>query len=391
MQRRRRAIVTSSSSRLRTLRREPENTMRLRLLTFFVAGLTFIAVSVNERTHAQGADRIVLITVDGARTEEIFGGLDLEVLKSTIKEPARVEDSEAYRRYWAATPEERRKKLMPFFWSLVTEHGSIAGDRRAGSAVSLGNRHWFSYPGYSEILLGQPHDAEIKSNDPIRNPYPTVLETIRQRLNVPADKVATFAGWGVFNAIVEHTEGATYVNAGVEDLKLPGDDVRLLNELQRETTTPWDGTRFDAYTFRLAMKHLAAARPRVLYLALDETDDWAHDGRYERVLETFARTDSYFKELWTWLQSQPDYRGQTHVLITTDHGRGHTPKDWRDHGAKVPGSDEVWIAFASPRMAQRGVWRNQPPLSTSQVAATLASWVGVDWNAERPAAGKPIR
>ena len=60
----------------------------------------------------------------------------------------------------------------------------------------------------------------------------------------------------------------------------------------------------------------------MLYLALGETDDWAHDGRYDRVLETYARTDDYLKQLWTWLQSQPEYRGRTHLLITTDHGRG---------------------------------------------------------------------
>ena len=29
-----------------------------------------------------------------------------------------------------------------------------------------------------------------------------------------------------------------------------------------------------------------------MYLALGETDDWAHDGRYDRVLETYARTDA---------------------------------------------------------------------------------------------------
>ena len=39
------------------------------------------------------------------------------------------------------------------------------------------------------------------------------------------------------------------------------------------------------------MAHLRRAQPRVLYLALGETDDWAHDGRYDRVLETYARTD----------------------------------------------------------------------------------------------------
>ncbi len=344
-----------------------------------------------DQQGADAADNVVLITLDGARTEEIFGGLDLDVLKSTLKEGQKFEDNSTYLRFWASSPEKRRHKLLPFFWTLMSEHGSIAGNLRRGSPVALGNGHWFSYPGYAEILLGEPHDADIKSNDALRNPYPTVLETVRERLQLPRDKVATFAGWRVFNEIVEHTEGATFVNAGVESLDGARGDIRLINSLQGEAGTPWEGTRFDAFTFRLAMAHLASARPRVLYLAFTETDDWAHDGRYDKVLEAYARTDMYLQELWTWLQSQPDYRGRTHLLISTDHGRGRTSQTWRDHGAHIEGSNAVWIGFVSPRMMQRGEWRNAPPLSTSQIAATLASWIGVDWNMDHPSAGRPIR
>ena len=109
------------------------------------------------RAAAQ-ADAVVLITLDGARTEEVFGGLDLEVLKSTLKPDAKVEESAAYKKYWAETPDARRRKILPFFWTLVTEQGSIAGKRALGSTSTLGNKKWFSYPGYSEILLGQPFD-----------------------------------------------------------------------------------------------------------------------------------------------------------------------------------------------------------------------------------------
>jgi hypothetical protein len=336
-------------------------------------------------------DNLVLVTLDGVRTEEIFGGLDLAVLESALKKGAAVEQAEAYRRFHAATREERRRRLMPFFWTLVTEHGSIAGDATLGSAVRLKNHHRFSYPGYAEILLGRAHDEVITSNDPIRNPYPTVLEGLREHLGLPPGKVATFASWGVFDAIVEHREGATFANAAVEPVAGGDADTRLLNTLQAEARTPWDGTRFDAFTFRHAMGYLARERPRVLYLAFDETDDWAHDGRYERVLDTLARTDDYLRELWTWLQSQPDYRGRTHLLVTTDHGRGRTPQDWRSHGAKVAGAEDVWIAFVSPRMAQRGPWRSHEALSTSQIAATVASWLGLDWQARHPDAGAPVR
>src|SRR5262245_19624335 len=113
---------------------------------------------------------VVLVTFDGARTQEIFGGLDLEILKAVTKKGT-VEETESYKKYWAPTPEERRAKLMPFFWdTLMRQHGSIAGNRSRGSTVQITNHHRFSYPGYSEILTGQPHDDVIDSNDKKRNP-----------------------------------------------------------------------------------------------------------------------------------------------------------------------------------------------------------------------------
>ena len=315
----------------------------------------------------------------------------LEILKGTLKEGQSLETDPTYQRFWASSPEERRQKMMPFFWgTLMKDHGSIAGNRTLGSRVTLTNRHWFSYPGYAEILLGQAHDGVIKSNDAIRNPHATVLEVLRERLVLPRDGVATFASWGVFNAIAEHAEGTTTIDAGPDE-PLPADpQPRDWAVLQRETLPPWSNVRSDIFTFRFAMRHLETARPRVLYIALDETDDWAHDGRYDRVLDTFARTDKYLEQLWAWLQSQAEYRDRTHILLTTDHGRGDTPATWRDHGAKVTDAENVWIAFASPAMRERGEWRNHAPLTTSQVAATLAKWAGVDWAAIRPGAGRAI-
>src|SRR5207237_431953 len=150
-------------------------------------------------------DHVILVTLDGARTQEIFGGLDAAILKSTLKEGQTVEKSPAYARFWADTREARRQKLMPFLWQLVATEASI----------------------------------------------------------------------GVFNAIAEHQEGATIVNAGIERMGGTDPAMRIVDDLQGEAKPPWDGIRHDAFTFRLAMHHLAVARPRALYIAFDETDDLA--------------------------------------------------------------------------------------------------------------------
>ena len=207
-----------------------------------------------------------------------------------------VDTQPVYRRFWAPTAEARREKLMPFFWgTLMRENGSIAGNRALKSVVHLTNRHWFSYPGYSEILVGAAHDDVIKSNDAVQNPYPTVLEFIQKKIGGSSNDVALFGSWSVFNAIGESRAGALTINAGFEAYASANPAAERLSDLQFQTPTPWDSVRHDVYTTRLALSHLATYRPRVLYLALGETDDWAHDGRYDRVLEAYARSDAYLK------------------------------------------------------------------------------------------------
>jgi hypothetical protein len=270
-------------------------------------------------------------------------------------------------------------------------HGSIAGNTTLNSSATLTNTHRFSYPGYSEILTGEAHDDVIKSNDRVQNPYRTVLEELNARLGLPPGAVAAFGSWSAFNEIVEHTPGTVMVNAGYAPFATSDKTGVELSRLQFETPTPWNSVRHDAYTFGLAMAYFRTQRPRVMYLALGETDDWAHDRRYDRVLETLARTDDYLRQLWSWLDSQPAYRGRTHILITTDHGRGRTPADWNSHGAKVEGAQDVWMAFVSPAFTQRGEWRDHPQIHTNQAAATMARWLGVDWTEGRPGVGRPIR
>jgi hypothetical protein len=308
-----------------------------------------------------------------------------------LSEKQRVEDSDVYKRFWAPTAEARREKLLPFLWTtLLRAHGSIAGNPALGSRVRLTNRHWFSYPGYSEMLVGRAHDDVIKSNDAVQNPSRTVLEFLRERLQVGKDGVAAFTSWDVFNAIAESRAGTLTINAGFEAYDHPDPRIRALSALQFKTPTPWNSVRHDVYTAQFAMAHLATFKPRALYLALGETDDWAHDGRYDRVLEAYVRTDEILRELWTWLEAQPEYRGRTSMLITTDHGRGRGKDGWRHHGEKHAGSQETWMMFVSPHLAARGEWRNHSPLEARQVAATLLHWMGLEWRTFDPQAGPPI-
>jgi hypothetical protein len=352
--------------------------MRARASAWLTLAL-LIALSVEARDpRGSRAPNLVLVTFDGVRVEEMFAGLDAAVLQDVLtRKRRRLEDSDVYRRFWAPTREERRRRLMPFLWgTLLARHGWIAGDRERGSHVRVTNAHRLSYPGYSELLTGHAHDDVIVDNTRLRTPYPSVLERIQRELHLTRHEVAVFSSWDTIGLVAESRPGSLFVNAGPAAYDHPDPVVRRLSEMQFDTPTPWEHVRPDAYTFEFAMAHLREHHPRLLYIALDETDDLAHDGRYEAVLEALHRYDRWLERLWTTLQSDRFYRGHTSVVITVDHGRGHDATGWRDHGPGIEGSQDVWVAVVDPADARRGSQGAGRVLSQRRLAPALAQLMG---------------
>ena len=85
----------------------------MQTLSRTIALALLFVVSVFARVSTQApqapADNVVLITLDGARVEEMFGGMQAGILQSTLREGQRVEDSPTYRRFWAESPQARRE------------------------------------------------------------------------------------------------------------------------------------------------------------------------------------------------------------------------------------------------------------------------------------------
>jgi hypothetical protein len=86
--------------------------MRRLILVLFVSAVGAPA-TFPSAGRAQIPRHAILLTLDGVRTEEIFGGLDRAVLVSLQKEGS-AEETPTYKQYWAPTPEERREKVIPF-------------------------------------------------------------------------------------------------------------------------------------------------------------------------------------------------------------------------------------------------------------------------------------
>ena len=125
---------------------------------------------------AQPAEHVFLITFDGLRWEEVFGG----AVDSMILNPDLTHHPEDIQmRFGAENKETARKKLLPWFWSTLAEQGQLFGNRWEGSKMNCSNSYWFSYPGYNEILTGAS-DPNIDSNDKFYNKNQTVLEWLNE-------------------------------------------------------------------------------------------------------------------------------------------------------------------------------------------------------------------
>jgi hypothetical protein len=86
----------------------------------------------------------------------------------------------------------------------------------------------------------------------------------------------------------------------------------------------------------------------------------------------------------------PDYAGKTSLLITTDHGRGLTGKDWTNHSADTVGAEFIWIGVLGPNIPALGV-RSEIEATQAQIAATIAHLVGQDFRSVSPKAAEPLK
>jgi hypothetical protein len=343
---------------------------------------------------AEGAERkterVVLVTIDGVRQQELFGGIDPVLMGDRrlggVSDPALLR-----RRFWRDTPEQRRVALMPFFWTELAPRGVVLGNRVRGSRFLLKNPHRVSYPGYSEILTGEAL-SQVTGNDPVRIPRETVLEFVQRKLDLSRTQVAVFASWEIFRYIVPHREGAFLTNAGYQAAppELVGPEIDRFNRIQSRMLSPWNSVRHDLVTTTFALQFLRDYEPVLLYVAPGEPDDWGHERRYDRMIESIRFFDDFLRELWQTLQSLDAYRDKTTLIIATDHGRGLGPDDWTSHGRRISGAEDVWLAVVGPDTPALGDAAPAPTFHMSDIAATLLRCFGLDGEEFNPNAGPPI-
>lgn len=333
---------------------------------------------------------IILVTLDGVRIQEVFSGLD-EVIAVHDEQDVYSEIAQARQRYGGATATARREALMPFFWGSLAPQGIVLGNAGLGNHVKVQNQMLWSSPGYAEMLRGRPLPA-VADNSSVRHAQRTALEVAREQLDVPPGQVTEFGSWDGFKLAAASRDDA-FLMVGAYDTVPPGlstPQIDNLAGLRRQVMGLWEEGSNDVLTFRMAQAYLIAQHPRVMWLALVNSDDWAHADRYDRYLEYLHLADSLLADLWNTLQSIDQYRDQTTLIITTDHGRGLQGSDWAEHETTIPGSDDIWMAVIGPDTPDIGEVQEEGTAYQGQVAATMLQFLGIDYHLLSPEAAPPL-
>ena len=357
------------------------------LRRLWLASVVCTSVLAISSASALATRNVILVTLDGLRWQEVFSGADEQLLTNQryVSNTAGLKEQ-----FWAQDPKVRRKILLPFLWTRVAEQGQLYGNRDQQNQVNLSNNVRISYSGYNELLAGHADDKRISRNRKRYNPNITVLEFANRQPGFQG-RVACFGSWYLFPWIINEPRSGVRVNAGLREAVVSplSQHELFLNDLQRQIPAPWHGVRMDAFTHQYALEDLKKYRTRLTFIAFGETDEYAHDGRYDNYLLAAQRNDAMLRELWQWVQSTAGYRNKTTLLITTDHGRG-SGRQWRDHGARVPGSEAVWLAAIGPDSSPHGEVTTATTLTLAQVAATISNLLGLSGFGSEVPVARPI-
>lgn len=328
---------------------------------------------IKDSLLSQSAPNLIIITIDGFRWQEIFGGADPLLINNTEY----TSDTATMKMlYWSESAKERRQKLMPFLWNILAKKGQLYGNRQEGNKVNTANIYNFSYPGYNEILTGNT-DLLVASNKRKMNGNVNVLEYLNSKQEFKG-KVVAFTSWDVFPFILNEERSRMLVNSGYENMGTDNSSGKqqLIDKVQTEAVYNKSGTRHDQLTFLAAKEYLQQHRPRVLFLGLGETDEYAHSRRYDLYLQQANSADRMLAELWHWIQTTPGYKDNTTILITTDHGRGSKNGKWGSHSTFIRGSSQTWLALLGPSIEPLGEIKEEQQIYQQQIAGMIADLVG---------------
>lgn len=185
-----------------------------------------------------------------------------------------------------------------------------------------------SLPAYQEMMVGEATPCDGNRCGRVQQ------ETLIDRLVGLgwSRKLAVVASWGTIGHAVSKQE-LPFVDVGIHD---------------GEQRPPWGDARKDNDTWAKALKALEA-RPRFLWISLNDADEWGHRGSRDNYVAQLRRYDTWLDALLARLAAMPGYGERTTLIVTTDHGRGEG-ENWTEHGSDHPAARRAFAFALGPKV-----------------------------------------
>jgi hypothetical protein len=306
---------------------------------------------------------VIVVAIDGVRWQEVFRGVDRELLQKTGASGVAVTD--------AAT-------LLPNLHALARD-GVAIGAPGIGAPIVASGPNFASLPGYMEMLAGRATGCEKNTCPAIEES--TLLDQCRSLPGVSAADVGMIASWEKLDrAAALHPEEMVISagrHGGITRQRLEDDPVarKLLEEGAAARPFPGGNDyRPDRLTAPLALRYLETARPRCAFIGLGDPDEYAHAGDYRGYLESLREADRVLGRIRDVVASWGPRGRETTVVVTADHGRAH---DFNHHGRLAPESARVWLIAAGGAVPARGMVAAEEERRLADIAPTLRALLGL--------------
>ena len=309
--------------------------------------------------------RVILVTIDGVRWQDVFLGIDPE--RSTERGGPEV--------------------TMPRARRLAMERGvAIGAGQGACGVVRTAGGSNVSMPGYIEIFTGAR--TSCRDNECGRVARPTVFDEVASAIGGVATSIGS---WPVLEKTVTSASDRVGVTAGMHPWAGPRPEhaTGVAETIAKHASVnPWpggSGYRPDAYTIEIALQYLRTERPTLLHVGLVDTDEWAHKDDYARYLEALRSADDFVGAVSDQLDASGE-AARTTVILATDHGRGPS---FKDHGVMMPGAERSWVIAFGGGIAARGIGCPNRDVLLTDIAPTIRTLVGLPPDLSDDA-GRPI-
>jgi hypothetical protein len=312
---------------------------------------------------------VVVIVIDGARWQEIFGGADRALAKIHSLPESELHDG----------PE-----LVPTLHGIIGNGGVALGAPGHGAPIAASGPAFLSVPGYIEIFSGRPA-LDCLSNRCRFSGETNLLDQIAEhspgRPAGASGDVAVFASWpGMLNTVTRNSRDVL-VSAGRhgrQNLDPVLDDPEAAEIYERGAqATSYPGEhdyRPDRHTAALALYHLRQHRPRFMLLSLGDADKFGHANMYRRYLDALHESDKVVAQVAHALDELAAQGWPSTLIITADHGRD---RRCREHGRGYPESARTWLIARGAGIVHRGYVSAPQPRRLADIAPTVRALFGL--------------